>query len=100
MATKITSEKIVQINELYAKNHNYSATAREIGVAPSTVKKYVDPNYIPKANLVITHVDIDKVRAQVESFTLNLKEIEKDSCLNLSEEEKNEIQQLWRELLV
>ena len=44
---KITQDKIIQINELYLQYGTYSAVAKEVGCAPSTVKKYVDPDYKP-----------------------------------------------------
>ena len=48
MARKITQEEIEKINELYLVLNNYSAVAREIGRAPSTVKKYVDSSFIER----------------------------------------------------
>lgn len=49
---RVTNEEIKRINELYLQYGTYSAVAKEVGRAPSTVKKYVDPNFqmeeIPK----------------------------------------------------
>ena len=48
---RVTESEIKQINELYLQYGTYAAVAREVGRAPSTVKKYIDPNYqstIPK----------------------------------------------------
>ena len=47
MATKITTDMIKQINELYIKYKTYAAVARELGIAASTVKKYVVEDYRP-----------------------------------------------------
>ena len=43
---RVTPEEIIQMNELYLEYRTYSAVAREVGRAPSTVKRYIDPNYI------------------------------------------------------
>ena len=45
----ITQEDIKKINELYAQYKTYAAVARETGISPGTVKKYVQKDYIPKA---------------------------------------------------
>ena len=42
---RVTQEEIKEMNELYFQYKTYSAVAREVGRAPSTVKRYIDPNY-------------------------------------------------------
>ena len=42
---RVTEDEIRQMNELYLQYRTYSAVAKEVGRAPSTVKKYIDPNY-------------------------------------------------------
>lgn len=42
---RVTQEEIKEMNELYLQYKTYSAVAREVGRAPSTVKRYIDPNY-------------------------------------------------------
>lgn len=42
---KVTNSEIKLMNELYLQYHTYSAVARAVGRAPSTVKRYIDPNY-------------------------------------------------------
>ena len=42
---RLTQEEIKKINELYLQYKTYAAVARELKRAPSTIKKYVDPNY-------------------------------------------------------
>ena len=42
---KVTNSEIKLMNELYLQYHTYAAVAREVGRAPSTVKRYIDPDY-------------------------------------------------------
>lgn len=42
---RVSEQEIIKMNELYLEYHTYAAVAREVGRAPSTVKKYIDPNY-------------------------------------------------------
>lgn len=94
----ITEETKVKINELYLKIGTYSGVAKEIGCAPSTVKKYIIPNFVPQEKIekkVFTREDLP------EFSTEGLKNVENwgSLCL-LSEEEKNEIRELWNELVI
>ena len=45
---KVSQDEIIRMNELYLEYKTYAAVAREVGRAPSTVKRYIDPNYIPQ----------------------------------------------------
>lgn len=94
----ITEDTIIQINELYLKIGTYAGVSRALGgsPAPSTVKKYIIPNYVPQ----------DKIEKKVfkwedlpEFSTEGLKNVENwgSLCL-LSSEEKDEIRELWSEL--
>ena len=51
MARKVTEEDKILINELYIKLKTYAAVARETGFSPTTVKKYIIANYIPKEQI-------------------------------------------------
>lgn len=94
----ITEDTIIQINELYLKIGTYAGVSRALGgsPAPSTVKKYIIPNYVSQ----------DKIEKKVfkwedlpEFSTEGLKNVENwgSLCL-LSSEEKDEIRELWSEL--
>lgn len=48
MGQKVTQEEIKKMNELYLILNTYSGVAKEVGRAPSTVKRYIDPNYLEK----------------------------------------------------
>ena len=43
--SKVTEEEKIQMNKLYLVYGTYSAVAKEVGRAPSTVKRYIDPNF-------------------------------------------------------
>ena len=43
--TVVTQEMTKEINELYLQIGTYAGVARKIGIAPTTVKKYVIPGY-------------------------------------------------------
>lgn len=45
MARRISEETIIQINEVYLECGIKSKTAQIVGVSPSTVTKYLIPNY-------------------------------------------------------
>ena len=51
--TTMTQEKIIEINELYLKIKTYAGVSRAMGGSPSptTVKKYIIPNYVSKENI-------------------------------------------------
>lgn len=56
---RVTESEIKQINELYLQYGTYAAVAREVGRAPSTVKRYVDPNYQSTTPKVEENKEID-----------------------------------------
>ena len=45
MARRVTEKDIVKINRLYKKIGTYAGVARETGFSPSTVKRYVIPDF-------------------------------------------------------
>lgn len=46
---RVTQDEIIKMNELYLEYKTYAAVAKEVGRAPSTVKRYIDPEYISQA---------------------------------------------------
>ena len=100
MATKITNEDILRINELYYKYKTYAEVARQTGFAASTCKKYVIPGWEPVKKDNIIHFDLVNLPNFSEVAPL-FREVKNygDLCV-LSEEEKNEMKTLWEELAV
>lgn len=98
MATKITEQDIIDINELYVKMGTYAAVARELGFSAGTVKKYVIADYQPRANLKHTQFD-EKLLDNIDDFNFDNVEDFGDLCI-LDNGEVEEIKELWDELLI
>ena len=93
---KITKEDIIKINELFLKTGVKAQVAREMGISASTVSKYIIPDYKPAAALVIKKYEgdlpeFDKKKFRIDNWT---------PLLKLSSEEKEEMKELWEELLL
>lgn len=100
MANRVTSEDILHMNEIYYKTHVFAEVARQTGFSASTVRKYVDTNWTPVVSEEITIFsmkDIPDFKEAVKCFrgVYNYG----DLCV-LTEQEQEEIKNLWRELAV
>ena len=94
---KITQEKIIEINELYLKIKTYAGVSRALGgsPAPTTVKKYIIPNYVSQQNI---KKKIFK-KEDLPIFNPSVFKIEDwGSLCILSKEEEEEMKELWNEL--
>lgn len=95
---KVTREDIHNINEIYARCHNYAETARQTGWSPSTVKNYVQKDYVPDANRA------EAIRVtELPPFDPTILTPYLDNlgvlCV-LSPEEIEETKELWKEIAV
>lgn len=100
MANKVTNEDILRINELYYKYKTYAEVARQTGFAASTVKKYVTPNWQPVATENIVHFNLEQLPDFKEAVEI-FQGIENYGFLcQLTPLEKEEIEELWKELAV
>lgn len=100
MASKVTNEDILRINELYYKHKTYAEVARQTGFAASTVKKYVIPNWEPVKIDNIVRFDLANLPNFSEAAEL-FRGVENygDLCI-LDESEKEELKELWEELAI
>ena len=98
MARKVTAEDIKQFNELYQKYKTYAEVARQTGWSASTVSKYIDKNYVMPTAAILVHFDMTTMpEFSPEMF----KGIENYGELcELSDEEKEGVVALWKELLL
>ena len=97
---RVTSEDILRMNEIYYKTRVFAEVARQTGFSASTVRKYVDVNWKPVVSeeiVTFNMKDIPDFKEAVKCF----RGVDNygDLCV-LSEEEKAEIEELWKELAV
>lgn len=90
----ITQIEIKEINRLYAEKGTYAAVARIMGIAPSTVKKYVIKDY--KIIDESTFIRFDRPLPEFNPEIFRIKDW--SPLCELSTEETDEIRDLWKEL--
>lgn len=96
----IDQDKIIEMNELYLKIGTYAGVSRALNGSPSpaTVKKYIIPGYMSKTTIkkkVFHKDDLPEFATDLFCGVDNWG----DLC-RLSENEKEEIIELWNELLI
>lgn len=95
MASRVTQSDIENMNKLYIKYGTYAEVARQTGFSASTVRRYIIKDYKPQEKLVL-----NKYTGEIPEINFNLfKGVENwgELCV-LSNEEKDEIRELWKEL--
>ena len=98
MASKVTSEDILRINEIYYKTKVYAETARQTGFSASTVKKYIIPGWQPVVTENIVRFELSQI-PEFDSSIFKGVDNYGDLCV-LTGREKEEIEGLWGELAV
>ena len=98
MANKVTNEDILRINEIYYKTKVYAEVARQTGFSASTVKKYVIPNWAPVATENVIVFDITQIPDYQEAVKIFQGINNYGSLCTLTDHEKEEIKELWKEL--
>lgn len=99
MARRITIEDIRKINDLYYHCHNYAEVARQTGWSASTVRSYVDKNYNPVNEENIHRFDPYTEMKEFDETIFEGLDNYGDLC-KLSDDEFEEICELWKELPV
>ena len=100
MANKVTNEDILRINELYYKHKTYAEVARQTGFSAGTVKKYVIPGWKPVEQANVIRFDINLLPDYKEAAMVFRGVVNYGMLCVLSEEEVEEIKELWEELTV
>lgn len=98
MASRVTNEDIIHINELYYKYKTYAEVARQTGFAASTVKKYVIPGWQPVLETEIIRFNMSDLPDSPHPGFVGLNNYG-DLCV-LTNDEKEELKALWEEMAV
>ena len=97
---KVTNDDILQINTLYFRYKNYAEVARQTGFSPSTVKKYIIPNWKPVAAENIIRFELSQL-PDFQKVSEIFRGIDNygNLCV-LTDYEREEIKKLWEEIAV
>lgn len=98
MASKVTNEDILRINELYYKHKVYAEVARQTGFSASTVKKYIDKNWAPVETKNIQKFDLEQMPDYEEAVKIFRGIHNYGTLCTLTAYEEEEIKELWKEL--
>ena len=98
VANKVTQEDIIKINELYLQYKTYAEVARQTGFSPSTVKKYVVPNFTPQAELKVQKFDKILSDTFPTPFPKNFEEWSR--LLSFTDQETANMNELRKEILI
>lgn len=94
--TVITQKEIKEINRLYLQLKTYAAVARATGFSPATVKKYIIKDYAETDESNFIRFD----RPLPDFDSSMFRGDDWGALCLLSEEEEQEIRELWKELEV
>ena len=97
MAKRVTEDDKILMNELYIELKPYAAVARETGFSASTVKKYIVSGYTPQAK-----IEIKPFAGIVSEELPPLPQTPHDwfNFMKITEEEKQEMEELRKEVLI
>lgn len=104
MARRLTQDDINLIMTIYKEEKTYAATARATGFSASTVRKYVDL-YKDKPIEVVSvtgrkRIFYEDVPPMSETQKIFEEENEWGMLCRLTDEERDEIKELWKEMLL
>lgn len=97
MANKVTQSDIQVFNELYAEVKTYAEVARRTGFSASTVKKYIVPGYIKKADVKFEPVSKELV-SSIEDYIAPRAVLLDPYAMILTDEEVDGMVSLWEAL--
>lgn len=97
MASKITPDDIKKINMLYLSIGTYSGVARELGISPGTVKKYIVPDFHIVDESTFKHFYIIDMNEEPNPEPFFGVENFGELCV-LTDDEKEGMKELWSEM--
>lgn len=89
----VSSEDIILINEAYLACGTLTGAAKATGWSASTIKKYLIPNFKSEQKIEVVNIKLPPISTVLEQLKEN-----NLSCLRPSEEE--ELETLWKEMIV
>ena len=92
---RVSPDDIINFNNLYLKYRTYAGVARETGFSPSTVKKYIIKDYSPAES-----TEVKKFNELPEFCPEIFRKKDWTSFLDMSEEEFEEVKELWKEMSI
>lgn len=99
MARRVNQEDIQYMNDLYYLHRSYTEVAKQSGWSVATVRKYVVKDYVPLDAKTQVHfnpdTDLPAFETVIEAFA---RSADWGELCVLSEEEKVEMSELWKEL--
>lgn len=90
---RITPEDIIKLNEAYLLCGTYTGAAKAIGCAPSTAKKYIDPNFKPAEKAIESDVSFGSIEDALAALS-------SEHITELSAAEVKELKALYKEMLI
>lgn len=91
---RVSPEDIIKFNDLYLELKTYAGVARETGFSASTVKKYIIKDYVPAEK-----IETQKFSGDLPEFVPEIfRKQDWVSFLDMTEEEYEEIKELWKEM--
>lgn len=97
MAKRVTAKDIEEMNIVYSYCHSYAETATATGWSASTVRKYVDPNYV-RIDEVVDDPKLEDYQKTVDDVIQDLTSQVDLTALN--DAELASMPDLWKELVI
>lgn len=94
MARKVTEKDIIDMNEAYLLCKTYSGVAAATGWSASTVRKYIISGYTSQKEKVQYNIIIPSIEDTVKMLLNN------EAICSVTSEEKAELEELWKEMLI
>ena len=96
MASQITQDQIIEMNELYLQIGTYAGVSRAMGgrPAPSTVKKYIIPNYTSQRERNHKEISLPSIEDTIEALK------KWKYMTSPTEDEREEIKDLWKDMVI
>lgn len=97
MAKRVTAKDIEEMNIVYSYCHSYAETATATGWSASTVRKYVDPNYV-RIDEAVNDPKLEDYQKTVDDVIQDLTSQVDLTALN--DAELASMPDLWKELVI